>query len=223
MIKDAFAYPLRGNGAAMMFLGTGAVFFIWMSLWWLPLFTRRGVQGFAIMFIGYLAVFCLDVIHVTVIGGRKLPELYSTSSWDDYGLPIIRAMGAILVAATPVLAVLFAGLGGEAFDLLVLGVAALMGIFYLPMALANAAVVQTFSSVLPHEVLPSILRCMPSYLWSALLFLTVAVLGYGSQSISLLLPYTGRILSSLLIYYFLVVASRLIGTIYRKHYDKLDV
>ncbi|TLD69195.1 hypothetical protein FEM03_19030 [Phragmitibacter flavus] len=218
MIKDAFVYPFRGAGPVMLVIGTLSLLFFGVARW-APVF--GGIA--ALLGAAYLATFFLDVIGTTVSGGEEVPDWPSIADgWEDVVFPYLRVVVSVACGGLPLLAVGFLVPESEAFfDVAFFG-AVVLGAMYVPMALLNAAVYQTFESVLPHRVLPGIWKCMPSYLISAGLVVVLVLVGGAAVMLGERTAYVGWVFGAALSFYFMLVQARFIGMIYRKNEMALE-
>jgi pSer/pThr/pTyr-binding forkhead associated (FHA) protein len=228
-IPGAFAYPFKRNG--IILLGIGTVVFTILDF--LSGFKMPGRGGFfsltmTVVSTGYLFAYMQKIIAHTAQGEDELPEFPDfTDWWSDIILPFLLFTGTIVVSLVPIFIVGFWALENEAMALAIFP-AAVIGGFYLPMALLAVAVTDNFLALSPHVVLPSILRVFLPYLLTFLLLGFLAGLRIGGGIASDLVPLTQIALKLLVTLamgfaslYLLTVEMRLLGLLFRSYRARL--
>lgn len=215
---DALTYPVRGNG--WILIVTGAVFAGLLSL--IGLAASR--IGLAVAFFcgGYFSAFFLSIIRSTVFGEDSPPDWPSFTSFaDDILAPYLRVMGVILVSFAPLFLVRWLGDASAPWYWPAMATFLMMGVIYFPMAALASVVADHFGAALPHIVLPSILRTLPGYLGSVLVFAVGAGVVLGIQWMASVVPILGALLSAAVGLYGLMAGARIIGLLYRTHLEQL--
>jgi len=241
---DAFAYPLRRQNLGVMLVG---VFFLALGptliSWIIP---RQHMTGSALAFglhfliLAYYAVFLQSILHASMEGRDDFPlwpELsHPTDLVEEFlsivapfvvsflplivlrasvaGFSALQSMGFIFKSAVP------SALAGASPGVQILSVVFLIvGWLYLPMAILVWSFYGGWSIFNPIAVVRTAWRTGPSYL---LIVVLVAAMVIGAWAVSLIPgEYITPFAASLLTFYALVVAMRLLGTHYRLHREKL--
>jgi hypothetical protein len=237
---DAFTYPLRRENLGMLVLGLFVLSFLPTVLSYVPI--GGGVLSIAIdlFLLGYYALFIQSILHATMCGKDRIP------AWPEAEHPVDLLEECLAIAAPFLISFLplillrasaagFSALQSSGFILrssmpvflsegtswrigLETGLV-ILGWLYLPMAI----LVQTFyggaALLNPIAVARSAWRTGPSYL---LLSFLVWAMVTAAWAVSLI---PGKFItafgSSLLVFYALIVAVRLLGTHYRANRDRL--
>jgi hypothetical protein len=237
---EAFTYPLRRENLGMLVLGLFVLSFLPTVLSYLPL--GGGVLSMVIdlFLLGYYALFLQSVLHASMSGQDRIP------AWPDAQHPVelfeecLAIVAPFLISFLPLIllhasAAGFSALQSSGFILRSsmpvfltegtpwrIGVElllVLLGWLYLPMAV----LVQTFygggALLNPVAVARSAWQTGPSYLLLAFLVWAMVTAAWAVS----LIP--GKFItafgSSLLVFYALLVAVRLVGTHYRAHRERL--
>jgi hypothetical protein len=218
MMVDAFVYPFRGTGPVMLVIGTVGMLLLGVAQV-APLYGWLG----GLIGTMYFAAFYLKITGTTVSGSEEIPDWPEVSDYmEDMVKPYLRTVTAWCLAALPWFCVELFVEETEAYSQPLWWLALCFGAGYFPMALLNAAVHETIESVLPHRVVPAIVRCLPSYLWLVAL---VVVVGGGGSLVAdwfFQLHYVGWLSGAFLSFYFAIVSARMVGIIYRKNEEKLE-
>jgi hypothetical protein len=227
-VRDAFQYPLRGNGLTLLIGGT--VFFGILAgaqalLEKLMGFTRvvppMVLAGYLIVIVmstGYL-VACLQGIITSSVGGEEdMPDWPEVSEfWGDIGVPFFRFLAVSLVLVGPGLAAMFFG---PAVGVPVL----LLGLFCAPMALLTVAMADSIVGLNPFVIFSGIAKVPGQYvvvcglLGGLLLLAGLARYLLGFLPIPVLPALVGGFLSL----YALCVGMRVLGAMYHSNRDALN-
>jgi len=239
-IAEAFTYPLRRENLGMLVLGLFVLSFLPTVLSYIPIGGGVVAGVIDLFLLGYYSLFLQSILHASMSGQDRIP------AWPDAHHPF-ELFEECLAIATPFLisflplillhasAAGFSALQSSGFILrssmpvfLTEGtpwriglesMLVLLGWLYLPMAI----LVQTFygggALLNPVAVARAAWQTGPSYLLLAFLVWAMVT---ASWAVSLI---PGRFItafgSSLLVFYALIVAVRLLGTHYRTHRERL--
>jgi hypothetical protein len=239
-VVDAFRYPLRRQNLGMLVLGLFVLSFLPTLFSFIPI--GGGVVSGVIDFflLGYYALFLQSILHATMSGEDRIP------AWPDAHHPfelfeeLLAIVAPFIVSFLPLIllhasAAGFSALQSSGFILrssmpafladgtpwrIGLEAALLIaGWLYLPMAI----LVQTFyggSALLnPVAVARAAWQTGPSYLLLAFLVWAMVTAAWAVS----LIPgqFITAFGSSLLVFYALIVAVRLLGTHYRTYRERL--
>lgn len=212
MIRDAFAYPFRNDGW-MMILG-GSV--LWTLLGYLSSPFALGLV-LLILSTGYFGAFYLSIINTTAVGENDPPNWPDFSDWDDELLPPFLRLGSIgLISFGPGWALQIAT-GSEFLGL----IGYFYGLAYFPMAAMAGEVRGGLVSVLPHVVLPAIIRTFPAYLTVAAILVVGTLAAWVVQDNLGGVPVLGRLTAGVILLYSLMTEARAVGMIARNKCDEL--
>ncbi len=217
MFTDAFGYPTRNGGWAMIL--TGAVMAVLLDV-----ATIVPVLGLAVALFsaGYFGGFYLDIVGSTMTGNDRMPDWPSfTDFMDDIVAPFVRLLGLVIVSFAAAAAVFFLMEPETDEFWWAFGGAVAFGCFYFPMAVLGSVAAGNLVGALPHVVLPAIFRCLPGYL-VVVTGLVVAVVAcavveeFGGR-----VPYVGWFVAAVVALYSMMAQGRLIGLIYRAKSEAL--
>lgn len=237
---EAFAYPFRRENLGVLALGMVVFAIIPAILSFVPIV--GGVLGLCLDLgiVGYYALFLRSILHASMEGRDKIPAWpemeHPTELLEEFfsivapfiisflpliilratiaGVPALLSLGFILRSAVP------DALAGSSPGIMFLsGLFLLLGWLYLPMAMLVWTYYGGNSILNPVAVLRTAWRTGPSYL---LLVLLVASLVMAAASVSLIQGgFIASFGSSLLVFYALIVALRILGTHYQRNREKL--
>ncbi len=217
MFADAFSYPVRDGGWAMIL--TGAVLAVVLDV---AMFVPMLGLAVAVFSAGYFSGLYLDIVGSTMTGNDRMPDWPSfTDFMDDIVAPFLRIVGLVFVSFALV-AVVFFVVDPEVDEFWwLIGAAVGVGCFYFPMAVQGSVAAGNLVGALPHVVLPAIFRCLPGYLVVvAGLVVAVGVCGvveeFGGR-----VPYVGWFVASGVAIYSMMMQGRLIGLIHREKAEAL--
>jgi len=215
LLSRAFTFPFSPTGVAVLI---GGALLFWGVLWMLGLsqasFSLRGrFFGFLLTAatVGYLTSYAFDIIGHVANGGDEPPD------WPQFGASeglrrlfllalccvVCLAPGGIYFAATRDTG---PGLWGSAA----------VGLFFFPMCLLAVAILNSPLALLPHVILPAVLRTGTQYL-----AVTVVVfLAYGLAIVSRRVGYIPFVSHAVAIY-FLLVEMYAIGVLYRTNESRI--
>lgn len=233
---EAFAYPLRRNNLGVMILGIVVLVVVPSVLSYVPMAGGALSLAINLLLTAYYAIFLRSILHASMKGDAEFPAWpdmeHPVTLFEDLfsiampffvsflplillrvsvsGLSALVSMGFIYQSALP------AGFSQSSTGMAALSTALLIfGWLYLPMAILVWTYYGGTSILNPIGVLRSAWRTGPSYL---LLVFLVAAMIVGAWSISLLSQrWLTSFSSSLLAFYALVVAMRMLGTHYQIH------
>lgn len=210
-LLDALTFPLRGSGPAV--IAGGAVLLQVVNLMGgMPVAGAAAALGT----LGYLALYYLEVVDVTVSGGEEPPPWPGVSDLlDDIVAPLVRLAGLALIAFGPLLAVRLLEPPGWS-SAPVTAALGLWGLSYFPMAVLASEVVGSPVAGLPHRVIPAIARTLPGYLMVVGATLAVVVLAAVLAMLLLQIPWLGFLLLSVAGLYLFLFHGRLVGLTHRR-------
>jgi hypothetical protein len=236
---DAFTFPLRKENVGILVLGLFVLSFLPTVLSYIPI-GGQVVSGVINLFLtAYYAIFLQSILHASMQGEDRIP------AWPDAGrpedlfedlvsivvpflvsfLPLIllrisisgvsqlRSAGFILQSSMPALS--------ETSPLMVTLTLLFLvvGWLYFPMAVLVWTFYGGWSILNPAAVAKAAWQTGPSYLGLAV---TVWLMVTAAWSVSLIPgQYITTFGSSLLVFYALVVAARMLGLHYRRHRSTL--
>jgi len=237
---EAFTYPLRRENLGMLLVGLFVLSFLPTVLSYLPI--AGGVLAMVIdlFLLGYYALFLQSILHETMNGKDRIP------AWPDAHHPVelfeecVAIAAPFLISFLPLIllrasaagfsALLSAGfvlqssmpvflVDGTSWRIGLEAALVILGWLYLPMAI----LVQTFygggALLNPIAVARAAAQTGPSYLLLSFLIWAMVTAAWAVS----LIP--GKFItafgSSLLVFYALIVAVRLLGTHYRTHRERL--
>ncbi len=228
-LPEAFAYPFRGMGWAV--LAAGAVCFWVLNA--LLAFPSSGYFGIfklllAIGIGGYLCAYMIRIIGSSADGREELPDWPElTNFWDDILRPLLLVISTALFSFLPlivhVLSFAWSAPGDatyprDALYWLCLG----WGLMYLPMALIAVALFDSFMALNPLVVIGGILKTLPAYLFAAaIFFVCYFVSAWVKELISAAVPVVGSLIAGAVALYFLMVEMHVLGLLYNTHAKRL--
>jgi hypothetical protein len=226
-LPGVVAYPVQGNGLAVLL--SGMVFFRFMELLqqWVLLV---GVL-LAVISGGYLFAYLQSVIWSSAQGDATPPGWPEFGNvWDDIARPYLLGLTVLAVCAGP--ALLCLGLGGwsgtaaaaPGVGAVVLGtILGVLGGLCFPMALLGVAVADGLSGLNPLVIVPAMVRVAGPYLTTCALLLGAVGIQHGFNLVLMAFPIP--ILSGLagwfVTLYLLVASMRLLGLVYYTGRDRL--
>ena len=236
----AFAFPFRRENAGPLIFGLFVLTVIPAALSAVPIGGGAIGSVFDLLLTGYYAVFLQSILHTSMQGDDRMPAWPEFSSpvelLEDFliivtpfvvsflplillhvsaaGFASLQSAGFLVRSAVPgVLADGSAGRIGLEIPLIVLGW------LYLPMAVLAGTFFGSTSILNPVAVAKAVWSIGPSYLLVAAAIWAMVTAAWAVS----LIP--GRFLtsfgSSLLVFYALIVAIRLLGTHYRLNRERL--
>ena len=218
-LPGLFAYPLRKSGAVKLLLSS---LFFAVVFGLLKGFNMLGIGGLlfggilAFGFLGYIVSFFLAVVRRTIESDPDPPEWPEFSAFADHAaqfasllllgfVPLLLPVGAATWAAVKV-----GGFAAVAIPLL----AAMPGLFYLPMAVLVYAVGGSVAEALnPVLVFHSIARCLGPYALAVPFVYAILAVFLAFLFLSQLVPFAW-ILFYAVSFYFTMLIFRLLGLFY---------
>ncbi len=219
MVPGAFVYPLRGNGAWILVLGT-------------PVLLANDFLGF-----GLLLVF-VKLMLLGLIGSVLIHVIWCTADdetskleWPDFGdrfemLTVgLQMVGSVLLVFAPVIVCLWMMIRGNPAWALAAAGCGLFGLAYYPMAFLAFAMFDSLNGINPLIVVPAILKLPLQYLVILVLIgvMAGARFGFGMLSSGLTIGWQLACLLplELVAFYSLIVSARLLGLLYRANSARL--
>jgi hypothetical protein len=224
-IPDAFQYPFRGDGWALL-LGAAIFFAIldaaarFISALGLYLFSIFALLA-SLIALGYLVACIQKVVTSSAQGEETLPSWPDVSNgFDDIVVPFLQFLGVLAFCFAP--ALLLSTLMDDSLQWLVIPLF-LLGLSYFPMALLAVLTLDTVGALHPKLILTSIFRIPLLYLSACiLLFILLATGFFVSQFAgSIPIPILPLFISHFIFLYFLVVQMRVLGIMYYSNRDRL--
>jgi hypothetical protein len=239
-IIDAFRYPIRRENLGMLVMGLFILSFLPTILSYVPIGGGVLASVIDLFLLGYYALFLQSILHATMLGQDRIPawpdahhpfELFEETlaiaapfvvsffplillRASAAGFSALQSSGFILRSSMPVFLA-----DGTSWRIGLELVLVLAGWLYLPMAI----LVQTFyggaALLNPIAVARSAWQTGPAYLLLAFLVWAMVTAAWAVS----LIPgqFITAFGSSLLVFYALIVAVRLLGTHYRTHRERL--
>jgi hypothetical protein len=240
-LPGAFIYPLRGGGAMMILVGMFILAMLKVGQLMLFLGSLRLLICGIVLVIftgGYFFAFLQNILQSTGAEDREIPELPGiTNVLEDIVLPFGRFLGLNTLCFAPAIAVaVWAGmskhpLGGQAIV-----VTLLLGGAYFPMAFLAVALHDSILVANPLLVIPSMFKVPLEYFVTLLAFgafLGSQVLGdwvsktafpdsFSTESMPQLFLMIGvRLVWAFFNFYLIIVAIRILGTIFVSRKERL--
>jgi len=242
LLASAPAYPFRELGWAAIVAGAGIfwVLNLLASFWAFGVFAVFAIAT-KVLLVGYLAVFVIKVLASSAGGDDAPPDWPDfADAWDDVLKPLLRLLGAAMIAFLPLIiafvldiADMAAGLeqpgpdpvsGGIGFGRMsrVFWPSLVVGVIYLPMGLIAVALYDTMEGFNPILVLRGIAKTFPAYLVAMAMFLACCFVSlFAVPYLSENVPIVGSLVAWAANLYLLMVEMRILGLLYRTHALKL--
>lgn len=215
LLPDAFVFPFRGKGVAVL---VGGAVSIWLGLFFAQSLPIVGLF-LAIGVMGYLCAIMVGMIEASAYGARSLPALPRlTDLVPDILVPLFRVGLTVLISFLPLIV---CSMVAPSPRLVILGL--IVSLLYLPMALLAVSVSHSLSALSPTIILPSIFRVPLEYLTAcALLAFVIVLRGMATVYVeALVMPLAWSLVESFVGLYFLAVETRILGLIRYANEDKL--
>lgn len=213
-IPGAFLYPLKGWATVLLIFG--GIFFHITAL--ASHFSMRAwLAGLAVM--GYLCVYLLKIVSRTALGEDELPNWPSLSeglvgtfflfifTFLLMSLPILGYGAAVIWLDAPlrflILPIYFTG-------------------FLMPMALLRVAMFQSLSALNPIRLIGSIAVAPTPYVWTVVMLFLLVLARSATGVGTMLVPWVGGWLESLVGFYLLIVEVRILGLLYWAYESRYD-
>jgi len=212
-LGTAFAYPVEGQGAVMLFLGT--LFFTGTTyLFRIPLIG----WFFLFLTLAYVSAFMTKIVFTTALGRNEPPEWPEMAKMGQtIFLPFFLVSATAVFCGGPAAAYLhFTG----SIDGIFLALAAVGGFFF-PMGLACVAVSGTPAARNPFFWLNAIFMVPGDYFMASLTFFLACGLKAGGEILSSQIPYVGSMFGTFLLLYFLMVEMRILGLIFQANKGRI--
>jgi hypothetical protein len=240
LYRDAFAFPFKRENAGPLVFGLFFLTLLPTALGIVPVGGAALALVVDLLLTGYYAVFLQSILKTTMVGDDRMPSWPEfSSSWELFedflaivapfvvsflplillrvssvGMDALQSAGFLVRSAVPG-ALSEGSLWRAGVELLLL----IVGWLYLPMATIAAAVHGNSSILNPVAVARAAWSIGPSYLGVAA---TIWAMLTAAWSVSLIPGGTLTTFgSTLLVFYCLVVASRLLGGHYRLNRERL--
>jgi hypothetical protein len=209
MLRDSLLYPMRKDGWAVIF---GAA-----------LLCSIPIIGAALLLcvVGFAAPYYLRVVETTIGGDDKAPDWPAVSNFmDDIAQPLVAFFFAGLLAALPY--ILYQKLvPPEEQSMIILLVCEAFRALYWPMAVLGFAWGSSAAFLLPHLVIPAILRTIGGY-WVVAASLAVLAAGTGlAFALAQLVPLVGGLIGYSCALYGFVSQGRLLGLFHRRYREQI--
>lgn len=226
LFLGAFAYPIRGNGKTMLLIGSIFVALLRIKT---PLLAGVYVTGAKTIISAFAAAFTLSfmfkIIRTSAVGQSAVPDWPKVSgAGADISWPVPIMVKITLIAWGLPIALVVAGLYFEMQWLMLLAIPfAVLGAFYLPMAILNGAMGGQ-EYLRPDKIVKDCLRIFRSY---ALALIALLIVGVATTLGEIMagwwgIPVISYFAGTLVSFYFTMVEMRILGLIYWTHGDKLD-
>jgi hypothetical protein len=161
--------------------------------------------------LAYFAAYYCGIVSTTIGGKNEMPEWPGpTSFFDDIARPVQMAV-VFLLSCLPGMAYAWTHGAHHVEDLLDL-LLEMVGTSYFPMGCIAVVMVGTLESVLPHRVVPAIMRCLPGYLVPmAFLFAAKLLTAVLDHVLSGAPAVFSSVLVALAWFYLLIIQARITG------------
>ena len=187
---------------------------LWLILWFLAAYAIFFGIVIAIGASGFFSAYYFDIVNSTACGKDEAcdwPDIRDLRG--DILAPWLCALSASLCSFAPLIVIGFITEPPAILRtaLLVIGYA------HLPMALLSVAIFRDPRAAFWSNTIPAIMQCLPQY---AVLFLIFGLLTIANLIVHKALssvPVAGRLVSSFLSIYALMMSARLLGLFYREN------
>lgn len=205
VLKEALCYPLRPSNRGGLFLAFMVLVFISLVSWIPVAGWVVGLGGAA-----YMAAYYFELIQHTINGKSDVPEWPFPTNWlEDILTPGVQMLLITLLSYSLMIFTDWDWVG------------LLFASLYFPMASLALVCTGNAASALPHQVLPAVVRCLPGYLFCALLFGAMEFSRGLTQAVFEPVHVVGTILSGAVAIYGMFVQARLTGMVYLRSSEKL--
>jgi hypothetical protein len=221
---DAPLYPLRGFGWALI-LGAlllvtivellgGAAYSVFTASTNVAYSMPIGLFSTVIAPLAlYLTAYLFRIVHDTAIGEHTVPDWPDiTELWPDILRPNLLILGVLLISFAPALAALFMHADSPVFYALVI-----VGVLYFPMALLAVAAHDHLLAANPFTVLLAIIRVLPGYGITLLVFAFFESILAGSIALLHRHALAGALLTAFTSTYLLILTMHILGQLYHAH------
>ncbi len=232
-IFDAFKYPLRGDGALLIVVGTmlllladGAAFIAKFA----PLYGWIAVALLTIFGVGYLSSYLRSILSDTAAGEDRMPQWPEISDFSsDIVAPFRQLLVAVLFCFLPAISLaIYAAASESSADTAWMGWAMnallLLGAVYFPMAFLGIALFDTVAALNPLLIIPSIVKVLGQYLLVIGVSVGILTLRWLLQTylrILVPIPLLPAIGVGLIQTYLFIVLARILGLLYRNNKEDL--
>jgi len=230
-VRDAFAYPLRGDGFILLIAG-GLLFLVIDAAKFIVRFAFiYGLAAFVILTIfgaGYLTAYLRRILNSSADGEKNMPDWPEITDFgSDIASPFFQLIGTVAFCFAPAIAVtiyaFFAPEGGEWLGWLTTA-SIVFGCAYFPMAFTAVAMFDSLVALNPLLIVPSILKIPREYLLTIVLLAAILSLRKLSHSILpgiLPIPILPSLLADFFELYLMAVEMRVLGLLYQTKKDEL--
>ena len=217
ILRDAMTYPPRKDGWFILLPGALlGIALVVGTLFGLHLAVFPLVFGS-----GFFAAYYLSVIETTISGRDQPPDWPSLSSISEDLIQPLLAVGlAALVSSVPAIAYYLAVPEDNRIELVAL-MLDWLGKIYFPMALLSYVMQGNVWSLLPHQVLPSILRSCSGYLIVTGLLVAMGLISDAAFAMTQFISWLWPLLGFLVWLWFIMVHGRLLGLFYLRYQQRL--
>jgi len=228
--KRAFKYPFIGDGLILMF--GGLFFFCFLDAanfvarhalkYGLRAMMMRAVIISFILGTGYLFAFLTKVITSSAMGEESPPDWPEISEWKaDIVSPMFQFVSLFTVCFGPAIA-LECWFEGE-YEWLV-GVVAVVGCIYFPMAFLGVAMFDSLTALNPIFVIGSITRAPRPYAVAVLVMAGIIGIRWLSETglfMMLHIPLVPPLIADLIAIVLLITEARILGVLYLAYKNRL--
>ncbi len=229
--RDAFLYPLKGDGVILLVTGTIFLLLIDAARFVVRFAFIYGLIAFIFLTIfgtGYLTAYLRRILTGTAMGEKAMPDWPDLTDFgSDVASPFFQLLGTVLFSFGPAIALtVYAAFASEGAPWLgwATTAAIVFGCAYFPMAFMGVAMFDSIGAVNPLLIVPTILKIPLEYLFTVGLFAVILLVRWLGKTFLpdiLPVPLLPSILSSLLGLYLLVVEMRILGLLYWTKKDDL--
>lgn len=215
-LPQAVRFPISGRGLPTL-IASGVIFAVFEFFFSFAM----GVGTFlAIALTGYVFLYLQTVMRAAAEGEDEMPFWPDMLNLLDMTAPLLRYVALLILCCGPAVALAtYAAQSSPIAPGLRMGVIALSvaGGLYFPMALLGLTISSNWEGLLPHIVIPSIVRSIPAYL---LLCATLAGFGAVAGTLDHFLkgiPVAGALVRGVLSFYELGFLGFALGRFYRAY------
>ena len=232
-LPEAFVYPFRGLGWAVMIAGAVA---FW-ALGWIgarvgsfagSLISLPGVGSAIAAVVGllttiYLCAYMLEVIGSSAKGDEAPPDWPEiTYPWANVVQPTLLVIANAVFAFAPVILYRLACHYGCQYVGAVSWALVALGCVYLPMGLLAVALYRSAAGLNPFVILRGIVKVGPAYLVAVVAFFAnVAAAVVLQVWLAGTIPHVGSILAGAVVLYLLLAVMRIVGMLYGAYEKRL--
>lgn len=214
MIEDVLTFPFRGVGRYILIIGGVLSLILWFG-------SAIPILGIVIAIIasGYFGAYYFDIVNSTACGKNEACDWPDYRDfWSDIVAPYLCILSASVCSFGPLLVIGFL----LEPNVVIRTALYVIGFAHLPIALLSVAVFRNVRAAFWSNTIPAIMRCLPQYGVLLVIFGIMTIANFGVKKVLSHVPVAGRLVSSFLGMYTLMMSARLIGLFYRDNSGIFD-